>query len=163
MTASRMPNNRIGLFLSIALVIATSTNAWAADQSLPGRAPPIDQQGMECEPLRATSGDTIRLRLSPQHGGYLAIESPTRERFYIVFPQPDASSPAQPLIPSDTFRRMTDLSIKVSDAQGYSSKANDTRKVPIFRRTGTYTVLVSNQLETDEPVLDGWCKIDFSP
>lgn len=158
-----MPNTRTGLSLAIALVIAASTNAWAADQDLPARAPPIDQQGMQCEPLRVRSGDTIHMSIAPEHGGYLAIESPTRERFYMVFPQPDPSSPAQPSIPWDIFRRMTDLSIKVGDAQGYPSKGNDTRKVPIFRQAGTYTVIVSNQLETDEPVLDGWCKINFRP
>jgi hypothetical protein len=143
---------QIGTLIVSALALATFAQAEPANKP-GGSLRAVEQQGIQCEPREATRFDTIVIHLPTPHAGELAIEDPFGTRFLISFDWP---SYPQPLLLPATFRSMTKLSIKISEAMGYSVGHGD----QIFQHLGTYKVLVGKYLASD-PVVEGWCRISL--
>ena len=148
---------------ALAILAAVSTTRTAnAAETLPGEGPGVEQYGMECAPRRAVSGDTVRIRFPAPHGHDFAVASPDGELYFIAFQQPDRSSAVQPLVPENRFATMTEFSVPLAEFKGIPWRTPGGARV-IFRESGTYTLLVSPALETEDPLIEGWCKITFAP
>jgi hypothetical protein len=142
---------------AVALLLLTSQVS-GADQ------PPIrkiQQQGLQCDPLTVRLGDTLRIRFPLPHGGDFAIVSPNGEYLFIAFGQSDSSSPIQPVLPANVFSGMAEISVKINEVKGIPWSKQGPGSTRIFTISGVYKILVSESLETEDPVLDGWCHVSF--
>jgi hypothetical protein len=144
----------------VAAAVSLGATAHAAER-LPGEAPGVAQFGMQCEPRSVNASTTLRVRFPTPHGHDFAVASPDGELYFVAFQQPDRSSAVQPLIPERSFAAMSGLTVQVGAFEGIPWRTNGSRRA-IFRESGTYTLLVSPALETEDPVIEGWCKITFS-
>jgi hypothetical protein len=149
--------------------------ACAADLPSGRKPPPIErnpvpltkpdaprQYGIQCTPLDLHSESTLQIKLPDAHGGNLAIISPAGVYFFIAFDQPNQSSNLTPSIPAAAFEKMRVLEFGVASAQGIPWSKGSVKAVPIFTVPGTYRLVVSPALETEDPELDGWCDLKFS-
>jgi hypothetical protein len=146
--------NRLA-WVSILIAIVPMQLTNAADQS----PTPRDTSRVVCDPLNAKKTDKISLGFPVPHGDNLAIINPAGTYFFIAFDQPDAGSPVQPIISGPDFSRMSNLDLDVANARGINWSRKNATKEPIFTRSGSYKVLVGASLETEDPILDGWCHV----
>jgi hypothetical protein len=147
----------LGLAAIAALGVASAAQA---AKRLPGERPGVTQHGMQCEPRRAGPRGTLHIRLPARHGHDFAVTSPKGELYFVAFAQPDRASAVQPLIAEGAFRTMTTLTVAIAEFQGIPWRTAGGKR-PIFRESGTYTIVVSPALETEDPAIDGWCKVRF--
>jgi hypothetical protein len=143
-------------FLLLVLLCGCTTSQLKIDK-MPAseRASNID-----CKPKVLTSSGKLAIQLPRVHGGDSAIIDPKGEHFFISFYQPDKESSFQPIIPATIFSRITNFSI-TSETKGYRGSRRDGTKENIFSEDGIYELIVSPALETEEPILDGWCKFQY--
>jgi hypothetical protein len=119
---------------------------------------------MTCTPNPLRIGDVLKIGLPGGHGGDFAIVAPDGEYYFLAFSQPDPSSPLQPVIETEAFRAMTGTELHTGEARGIPwSVEGAVTAEPIFTGPGTYILLVSAALETEDPLLDGWCRVQIMP
>jgi hypothetical protein len=124
-------------------------------------SPQPQSENMLCTPVTVHTKDELQIDLPQNHGGDMAIVSPSGEYFFLAFASEDPASKVTPIIPSATFKEMKRVQLKVSEAKGISWSEESPAPKGIFTKTGVYRILVSDALETEDPVLDGWCNIRF--
>jgi hypothetical protein len=117
---------------------------------------------LECEPREVTPRDTLKIRLPIPHSESLVIDNPRKKWFKLT----DAGEPVGlPLIPSTTFRSMTELSLKVGEAKGLTAEGDASVIDSIFRSPGTYTVRLRRQEnimnDEDRPWVEDMCTVKF--
>ncbi len=148
------------LILAAMAMLSMPTASYAAGKRLPGERAGVTQHRMQCDPRQVKAGDTLHIRLPSHHGGDFAVKSPKGELYFIAFSELDPAAPLQPLIAVDAFKTMTEFSVKAAELEGIPSWTPGPKR-GIFKESGIYTVLVSPALETEDPDIQGWCKIRF--
>ncbi|MES2963341.1 MAG: hypothetical protein V4760_05590, partial [Bdellovibrionota bacterium] len=117
--------------------------------------------GFDCSPLRLRSDDTLKITLPGNHGATLAIIDPQKRHWFIAY---DAGSDKKlkPVISEGEFRKASSIVKKISEFKGELLEGSaDKGHQKIFAKPGRYTVQVAQTLETEDPVLDGWCHLEY--
>jgi hypothetical protein len=135
----------VSLLLSIAIGLAT-------DPTAPGSS-----AALSCEPKRISSNDTLILRFRMPHPGELAIRAPGNIWYFLVY-DPDESSPP-PIVDKASFARMSEMRLPVATARGIRWQGDGKNEV-MFQESGTYEVVLTNTLETED-VPAFRCKLAF--
>ena len=115
---------------------------------------------MVCNPTQLTASSPVSVVLPLPHGMDLAIVDTRGEYWFICFDQPDDRANLQPVYSAAICRSLPTLTLS-ADAVGVNFA--DYRRGRIFEEAGRYRVLVSESLETEEPILQGECVIEFQP
>jgi hypothetical protein len=146
------------LFLSLSpMAFADGSGASRSARSQP-------RQGtLACTPTNLRPNQPLTVNLPEKHGTDFAIVDPKNRYFFISF-RPDASAPNfRPIIPEQVFRAQRTLVIDPKTAKGVPWVTGGSgAPAKIFERSGVYRLLLSEALETEDPVLDGWCEVQFS-
>jgi hypothetical protein len=144
-------------WLSLSLLVLVSHTSLATELPIPPSK--AEEAGLQCAPLKVNSNDVLHIVLPPSRGSDFAVVNPNGDYLFISFYQPDSHSPLQPVIPPSVFSGLKEIALGISSAKGVSTTRAATEK--IFDKPGKYKVLVSPTLETEDPVIDGWCEISF--
>lgn len=100
---------------------------------------------LACSPNVLGPNDTLILRLGPKHGSELAIRRlHDQTSYFLVIGSPPAEM--KPLMTTEAFSRAKEVKIPA----GYEAVpwASDSKKAPIFSKSGKYVVQVSDNLES---------------
>lgn len=147
-------------FLPTLIAIAATIAVANADE--PKKAlPPPASEALSCLPDTATAKDKITIKLPTPHSGDFAVITPSGDYLFISFNQPDKASLIQPVIPAETFQRLPELVLDVATATGVPWIQDAPAIQPMFTKSGDYKFVLSKALETEDPVLDGWCVVTF--
>ena len=117
-----------------------------------------------CSPLKLYQGETLTIALPVPHGSDLAVVGPDGTYFFLAFSQPDKGSPVQPVLHEKTFRNMTQVKLLTTEAKGVPWIEQNTlsgASEMIFTKTGRYRVLLSEALETEDPIIEASCEVDY--
>lgn len=147
----------------VAIVFSFAVSAFADGAGAPRKTQPTLHQGtMVCTPTSVRTNQSFTVQLPEKHGPDIAIVDPAGRYFFLSF-RPTASAPKHiPPISDATLRAKKALVINTSQASGIElAIGSDAVLSKIFRRSGVYRVLISDTLETEDPVLDGWCEVFF--
>ena len=121
----------------------------------------IQQHVMICSPKALEINSILRVQLPAEHGTDLAIVNPDGEYFFLAFSEDARPSNLKPVIPESTYRALSVVNLNVETAVGVPWGKNTVVPEKIFVQPGRYSVFSSKSLETEDPVLDGWCKVDL--
>lgn len=100
---------------------------------------------LSCSPTVLKPNDTLVLRLGPKHGSELAIRRlHDQTSYFLVIGSPPAEM--KPLMSTQAFSRAKEVKIPA----GYEAVpwTSDSKKAPIFSKSGKYVVQVSDDLES---------------
>ena len=122
------------------------------------------QTNLQCAPGVLRPGDVLTLRMALPHGPIMMAIAPDSTQFIVVFHgegRPDRAQ-RKSLLPPASFVKMTELSLdpKTLTAGAWVS-GRDTNEL-LFRRPGTYRLLVGSDMETDGPVY-AECLVRYAP
>jgi hypothetical protein len=117
-------------------------------------------QPLSCDPKQVRSGDTLILRFRMPHPEELAIGAPGNGWYFLVF-EPDPSTP-QPIVDKASFAKMREMRLPVATAKGIPWAAGKNNPEVIFQRPGTYEVILTAALESDDVVPTYRCKVAFA-
>jgi hypothetical protein len=115
-------------------------------------------QSFACEPRTVRRGDSLVLSLPPGHGRELGIIAPDRGLLFVAF-RPESAT-CRPPITSDEFLSKSTLELSTSSAVGVRTPC-DTELVRIFETAGSYEVIVSPNLETEDTPANLRCKVEY--
>jgi hypothetical protein len=148
------------------VVLSNAKSSRESLQQVNSRSSPADHNRTVqfCSLLKLYRGETLTLRLPVPHGADLAVVGPDGTYLFIAFSEPNKRSPVQPIIDEETFRNMTQVRLVTTNAKGVpwvleKKPSGATRR--IFTKTGRYRVLLSQALETEDPILDASCEVDY--
>jgi hypothetical protein len=144
-----------------ALLFVALAGPAALAHARPAQLPAVQQYGRRCSRLTVRSNTVLRVELPSNHGGELAVISPSGEYFFIAFDQPDKTINFIPPIPAAVFERMRSIDLEISSIEGISWSKRTWKAEPIFVKTGEYKLVVSPGLQTEDPEIDGWCLINY--
>jgi hypothetical protein len=144
---------------AIAFIVINSSSCNADERAAKSHSPLM--RGLVCSPTDIRPADTIKVELPANHGTDLAIVNPRKEYFFISFKSSGGPSALKPIIPAQEFAGMRELKLNVSTATGIPWTGESVAPKNIFTISGTYTIMVAPSLETEDPELDGWCKLEF--
>ena len=147
--------------MTIGIVAAGIAVGVARADEPAGPMPPPESKNMICTPDELEPGTEMTVVLPKTHGSDFAVIAPNGTFYFISFEQPDSASPIQPIFPADVFRGMTTLAIKVDDTRGVEWKQGGAERALIFRKSGKYRLVVSDNLETEDPELQGFCNVEY--
>jgi hypothetical protein len=147
------------IFAGCCIAAALSISALADGLGRPIPAP--SQHGLACEPLNLRPGDTVNIKFPENHGSDFAVLDPAGRYFFISFQQPNSASKLQPVIATPAFLTMKSIGLAVNEVQGVKWRQGNTEKQLIFQGNGVYRVLLSAALESEDPLLEGWCDLSF--
>ena len=102
---------------------------------------------LSCSPRVLRPNDTLTLSLGPRHGSELAINR-MRDKvsfFLVVGGPPDNMTP---LMTTDEFSHAKE--VKISARAEALPWVSGSKKAPIFTKSGTYRIQVSNNLESED-------------
>ena len=100
---------------------------------------------LSCSPSVLGPNDTLVLRLGPKHGSELAIRRlHDRTSYFLVVSGPPAEMTQ--LMTTEAFSRAKE--VKIPARYEATPWASDSKKAPIFSKSGKYVVQVSNNLES---------------
>lgn len=109
-----------------------------------------DWNKMACSPQTLRAGAVLNVMLPRKPSDYVSILAPTGRFLFLVYPGPVVDR-----MPSaEALRSMTVLHIDTMTAKGLETNEPE----PVFIESGSYTVLVGRQFETERPIVDGWCR-----
>ena len=117
---------------------------------------------MNCFPMELKSHTVFRVDFPKSHGSDFAIIRPSGDYLFLVFLQPDANSPLQPVISETQFAKMHRYKKETSKAMGINWSTEINTPVSIFSEIGEYTVVVGTELESEDPNIMGWCKFKYT-
>jgi hypothetical protein len=104
---------------------------------------------LSCRPVLIAPGGKLTLHFATPHPAELAVEAPDGTYFAL---EPRTGSPDQrPLVDKPSFKRMTDLQLDVSGAQGSPWAFGRNTNATIFTLPGKYKFVLADILETDAP------------
>ncbi len=119
---------------------------------------------LQCAPATLKAGDVLTLRMTLPHGPVMMAIAPDSTQFIVVFHGEGQRDRAQrkSLLPPDTFAKMTELSLDPKTLMaGAWVSGRDTNEL-LFRRPGTYRLLVGSDMETDGPQY-AECLVRYAP
>lgn len=116
----------------------------------------------KCSPARLYQGDTLTLDMSVPHGGDLAIVSPDRTFFFISFWQPDEAALPQSLFDWEGFRSTRRIKLDTTRLKVKPWARGSDAVETVFKRTGWYKVLLSENLETDDGTPVSECRVHYT-
>jgi hypothetical protein len=117
-------------------------------------------QLLSCDPKQVRSGDTLILRFRMPHPEELAIRAPGNGWYFLVF-EPDPSTP-RPIVDKASFAKMREMRLPVATAKGIPCAAGKNNPEVIFQRPGTYEVILTAALESEDVVPTYRCKVAFA-
>ncbi|NVM87088.1 hypothetical protein FHT32_000711 [Variovorax sp. SG517] len=122
----------------------------------------VQQGTMVCSPTSVRSNQSFTVHLPENYGPDVAIVDPVGRYFFLSF-RPSASAPKHiPPITEQALRSQKTLVINANSAKGIELAVGSSGAwKKIFGKSGVYRVLISQTLETEAPVLDGWCEVLF--
>lgn len=122
--------------LSVVATNSLAQNIWQSNSSK-----------LVCSPRVLHSNDTLTLTLGSMHGSELAIRRKSDEvPFFLVVGSPPSNM--TPLMTTNEFSKTKE--VKISAKIEGLPFVYDSKKEPIFTKSGTYTIQVSNNLESEE-------------
>lgn len=117
----------------------------------------------KCSAAKIRGNDTLTIDLPKNHGADLAIVDPNQNYWFIAFSQPNPKSDLKPIISEKEFQTTTKISKKVSEFKGVLWDRNKGFEAKnIFVKPGKYTVLLAPTLETEDPLIEGKCTLEFT-
>jgi hypothetical protein len=134
---------------------AATTDAPTSQQPRHSTSSP---QSFACEPRTLSRGKSLVLSLPPGHGRELGIMTPDRGLLFVAF-RPESPT-CRPPITSDEFLSKSSLELNTASAVGVYTPC-DKELVPVFQSPGTYELIVSPNLETEDTPAILRCKIEF--
>jgi hypothetical protein len=141
------------LILTLALV------AGASSQAKPAK--PLHAFGMTCSPQQLGPQDELKVQLPWPHGSDFAIEAPDGNYYILSVGKPDPSDPYQPPISEPAFLAMKSITLNTGTAKGLVWAHYRRPPKRIFSRNGVYTLRIAPTLETEDPLYDGICQVDY--
>jgi len=113
-------------------------------------------QKMTCSPREVSDDTILTITLPYPHGDYLIALQPREQgSIHIIYPWTD-----EPLhVSANEFVRLKTLTFKISAIRG--SRGKGLQKV--FVTAGRYTLIVGEGIETESPLLQGWCRVTYLP
>jgi hypothetical protein len=140
------------LLLMLLSLAATSESVFAKDRWL------NNDQVLGCSPHTLREGETLTLKLGPNHGKELSV---AREHDKTTFLLVVGSPPERfaPIMSTAEFSEAKQVQLSAALEATPWEPPFDKPKVRVFNRTGTYWLFVSNNLESEAP---GYrCKVRF--
>lgn len=119
---------------------------------------------LQCTPATLKPGDVLTLRMSLPHGPVMMAIAPDSTQFIVVFHGEGQLDRGQrkSLLPPDAFAKTTELSLDPKTLMaGAWVSGRDTNEL-LFRRPGTYRLLVGSDMETDGPQY-AECLVRYAP
>jgi hypothetical protein len=111
---------------------------------------------MACAPERLTETSVFTINLPAQHGDFLTVLLPQddhRRESYVVYPRP-----RWPLkLSAEKFKSLKSVTWNAQDFIGIASFVDR-----VFVGGGRYTIVVGSKFDTPSPVVDGWCRLDYT-
>ena len=112
---------------------------------------PTPVASLACHPASAGPDDTLTLRMPVPHGPYLTVTTPDETPFFVVFP---SDSARRSVMPSDSFAKLAVVRLSLRELRAAPwVYGRDTNEV-VFSRTGSYTVVVGHDVETDAGIVE---------
>lgn len=105
-------------------------------------------QVMDCRPSTLEIGSTLTLHLPSNHGGELAVQTPSLVSLYIAYEQEQGVYNVPPPIPSAQFKTMQSVTLTGSSVG--ISLGSIKPQTPIFSSPGVYHFMVGRNLESDD-------------
>lgn len=155
-----MRSHPSALFLSAVLLLVGNANSMA--DGMPGELPPPGFLNMTCSPKMLRSASNLSIELPKEKGATFAAVLPDGNFRFISFEQPNSSAPSQPIVSSDEFAAMARFETPVRELQGVLWTRGGTLG-PVFTAPGRYSFVVAETLETEDPLIDGYCEVDYRP
>jgi hypothetical protein len=115
-------------------------------------------QSFGCEPSVLRSGQDLVLTLPSPHGRELGIVTPDKGLLFVAF-RPESPT-CRPPIASDDFLAQSRVELHTTSAVGVHTPC-DTKSLKIFEALGTYEIVVSPNLETEDSPANLRCKIEL--
>jgi hypothetical protein len=117
---------------------------------------------LSCIPDRFGPGDTLTLGMRVPHGDYLTVTPPKGPIYFIVYPRWDKPRRRYSLVPSEDFRRISNLKLP-SDVRAIVRVIDrDTIPEPVFTTPGKYLLRMGENLESDYGNLSHTCLLNFT-
>jgi len=117
---------------------------------------PVDT--LACQPQLVTKSDTLVLSMQASHGGDLGVTGPDSTFYWVVRDWKDLGDV---LNASEEFRGLTRLRLPVEDASALPAVYGVDKPKRLFRKAGTYTFHLSEELETNSGTPVAECKVEY--
>jgi len=142
-----------------ALGNAEQSSSSDAGRSRPVRYPPqAPVDTLACQPQVVTKSDTLVLSMQASHGGDLGVTGPDSTFYWVVRDWKDLGDV---LNASEEFRGLTRLRLPVEDASALPAVYGVDKPKRLFRKAGTYTFHLSEELETNSGTPVAECKVEY--
>jgi hypothetical protein len=120
-------------------------------------------RGMQCTPATLGSDSTLSITIPGKHAGYMAIFT-EKAIYYFIADERHGSEEHPSIYSADQFEKLHHVTLRVRDLRALrldESSGNIYEK--IFQSAGRYGIVVGPDLETEDPLIDGWCEVRFEP
>ena len=115
--------------------------------------------GLNCSPSRLGPRDVLRIVLPAHHHGDMRALTPAGRRIWLA--NVDHAGLVAVLGPLAQ-NGLRSVSVWGGRADSlFGADARTQRRLPVFRESGSYRFQVSGNLETEDPILDGWCTVSY--
>jgi hypothetical protein len=112
---------------------------------------------LTCSPRTLTETSTLTLRFKLPHPAELSISAPDGTYFFLALDHERA------LMDKESFSKLSKLDLSVATAKVRPWIYGRDEDERIFQKPGVYEIQLSDNLETDAPVLTYQCKVTFRP
>jgi hypothetical protein len=116
---------------------------------------------MDCTSRMVDGKQEISVVFPTDKGTEFAVASPGGELFFLAFSVSDLESSVRPIFASELYSTMAAYRSLVTEMEGVPTSSEDARPTQVLTRPGRYTFMVGVGLDSDEPDIRGWCKIDI--
>ena len=134
----------------------TPPSADAKSESMPA-------QPVACTPTTFGPNDTLTLRMGTPHGDQLAIHSPDRTTYSLVYPTLGKPRRNYSLIPSEEFRNVATFRVAPDVRAIPQIYGRDTTLEPVFTQPGKYLIVMGENLASEEDHRRTYCTVTFLP
>ncbi len=121
---------------------------------------PLTSDNVDCFPKMLHPGDALTVNFLGKHGTEAIIVQPNGNTPYVAEAGFDSRSP-QTEIQHGNLARMSSVTFDVDSLFG--SVDYEHPRVRVFAKRGVYMFEVSDKLDIDDPIIDGFCKVLFDP
>lgn len=114
---------------------------------------------LSCLPEKIHSGDSLKIKLKKNHGGYIAIRRVKDGKWFFLYEVKNS----QPVWNIDEFKTLNEIEINPAETFNSTNTGEKQTAEKIFDRTGEYEIMVSNQdFGQEDPPYQGLCKVNYS-
>lgn len=112
----------------------------------------------ECLPQKLYRGDVLTVSFHPEHSGYLAILRLSDRRWFFLNDVPNSF----PVFGIEELKKLSEIKINTADAVNTTNSEENKINERIFRKTGKYRIMTSNEdFGQDDPPWTGMCEVFY--